>query len=106
MAQVAIRGNTYPVKEQLKALGARWDAAAKVWRIDESKSAQAQAVVGGTKAAPRRETFVRCADCGIESQGYYRCLDCNSERRPGGDMYNGGASYRTSDGRFVLGADD
>lgn len=43
--KVEIAGNTYPVKEALKALGARWNASRKVWVIDSSKAAQAWALV-------------------------------------------------------------
>ena len=32
----AITGNTYPVKDSLKALGARWNPDQKAWMIDDS----------------------------------------------------------------------
>jgi hypothetical protein len=41
---VAIAGNTYPVKEQLKALGAKWNPDAKSWMIDESKIKEAKKI--------------------------------------------------------------
>ncbi len=47
-----ITGNTYPVKDQIKALGGRWNAAAKCWMIaDPAKAAQALALVA---SAPRK----------------------------------------------------
>lgn len=60
MSTVAITGNTYPVKDQLKALGGRWDAGRKAWMVPETKAAAARALVGGeqrpstapTKAQP------------------------------------------------------
>ena len=42
---VALTGDTYRVRAQLKALGAIWDSAGKVWRIAPEKAAQAQALV-------------------------------------------------------------
>lgn len=42
---VLITGNTYPVKDQIKALGGRWDAVAKGWRVPAAKAAHAQALV-------------------------------------------------------------
>lgn len=42
-----ITGNTYPVKEQLKALGGRWDAAAKCWLVPDDKAEEARRLVGG-----------------------------------------------------------
>jgi len=35
MKRIEITGNTFAVKDQLKALGARWDAEKKVWWIDQ-----------------------------------------------------------------------
>lgn len=53
-ATVLVTGNTYPVKDQIKALGGRWDATAKGWRVPAAKAAEAQALVGGAPAsAPR-----------------------------------------------------
>jgi hypothetical protein len=51
---VLVTGNTYPVKEQIKALGGRWDAMAKGWRVPVAKAAEAQALVASApKSAPR-----------------------------------------------------
>ena len=44
---VAISGNTYPVKEQLKALGARWNADEKCWMVAESQAIRAREIVAG-----------------------------------------------------------
>lgn len=44
---VAITGNTYPVKDQIKALGGRWNADAKAWMVPEDKADQARALVSG-----------------------------------------------------------
>ena len=43
---VLITGNTYPVREQIKALGARWDASAKGWRVPAEKADAARKLVG------------------------------------------------------------
>lgn len=79
---VYITGNTYPVKDQLKALGARWDPNARAWMIDSSKAAQAKAIVD---SAPAIETK-RCWECG-------RHVTQSECRRGGGDWWddNGGA---------------
>jgi len=44
---VAITGNTYVVKERLKAMGAQWDPQAKKWMIEPVKLQAAQAIVSG-----------------------------------------------------------
>ena len=73
----AVRGNTYPVREALRALGGTWDAAGKVWVVPASKEAEANALV----AAAPKSTFKRPSP-----DGYYRrggqtlargCADCS-----------------------------
>lgn len=44
---VEITGNTFPVKDQLKRLGARWNGANRCWMIAAEKSEEARAIVGG-----------------------------------------------------------
>jgi len=46
---IVITGNTYPVKEQLKAMGGTWNATAKGWNIPEERADEARALV---EAAP------------------------------------------------------
>ena len=130
MAQVAITGNTYPVKDQLKALGAKWDADRKCWTITDSKIEQARKIVAGApqqQAAtpgkclkchgPVKEPYKvcyacknqgKCLNCGAEldrwekQHGVKRCADC----RDGGGNAHGGQSYYGRNGNFVLGDDD
>ncbi len=55
MKTVSITGNTYPVKDQLKDLGAKWSKAQGVWVIGEDKADEARAIVAGAGAkVPRR----------------------------------------------------
>ena len=107
---VAVTGNTFPVKDQLKALGARWNPDAKAWMVAADKADAARAIVSGAPAASPKSSgkphFAKCHECGAPSRGYYRCYDCSLEYREGGDMFNGGMSYRDRNGRFVLGGDD
>lgn len=42
-----IKGNTYPVKDELKALGARWDAEQKAWAVPSDRAEEARAIVAG-----------------------------------------------------------
>lgn len=43
-----ITGNTYPVKEQLKALGGKWNSGEKCWEVPDDKAAEARALVSPT----------------------------------------------------------
>jgi hypothetical protein len=52
-----IIGNTYPVKEKLKALGAHWNSAAQGWDIGDDQADAARALVaaaGPSTYTPRR----------------------------------------------------
>jgi len=49
--QVAITGNTYPVKDSIRALGGRWNAAAKAWMVPAQVADQARALVGSAPSA-------------------------------------------------------
>lgn len=80
---IAITGNTYPVKDQIRALGGKWDAQSKVWLVSQDVAAQAQALVVNTKDS-KKTTFVhhKCKDCGCLPSRYnpiYRsgvCKNC------------------------------
>ena len=90
--KVAITGNTYQVKEALKAIGARWDADQKAWMVDEDKAEQARKIVeGGSSQPAQKKSFVhyKCVVCGAKASRYapiYKsgeCRDCYEERKMG-----------------------
>lgn len=84
--KIAITGNTYPVKDQLKALGATWDADRKAWMVPQDKAEMARQIVAQAPAktvgATRSYTPNRCRDCGCTSSRYNRiyrngqCRNC------------------------------
>lgn len=51
---VVVGGNTFPVKEELKALGARWDKAGGVWLVPENCAEEARNLVKNAGPARRR----------------------------------------------------
>ena len=76
-AQVAIAGNTYPVRDKLKALGARWDADRKVWTVPPSKADQARAIVDSAPAQAPPKYTGQCAKChGPVKAPYIVCYVC------------------------------
>lgn len=50
---VRITGNTYNVKDELKLLGAKWDAEVRCWRAPADQAAFAQKIVDAAKGQPR-----------------------------------------------------
>jgi hypothetical protein len=95
----SITGNTYPVKDQIKALGGRWDAENKCWDVPDDKADAARALVAAApaKSDNGKKPFVhhKCVVCGVvptrNSRGYYNvkiyksgeCADCYEERKMG-----------------------
>lgn len=76
---VTITGNTYPVKEQLKALGGRWNSEKKGWDVPEDKANEAYKLVESGRTSPpvrsgnhRRFT---CEDCGDVVWSGSRCWE-------------------------------
>lgn len=54
---VLITGNTFPVKDQLKALGGRWDAESKGWRVPADKAVEAQEIAGPKTTTNTRKGY-------------------------------------------------
>lgn len=77
MTTALITGNTYPVRDQLRALGGTWDAAAKGWRVPADKADAARRLVSGSARTNVRPSIRRgglCTRCGDECGGdAYRC---------------------------------
>lgn len=69
-----ISGNTYPVREKLRALGGTWMPEEKSWSVPDEKAALAKALV----AAAPRQTFHRtkCVACGRVPTGRYGDTCC------------------------------
>ncbi len=65
---VLITGNTYPVKNQLKALGGRWNKQGQGWVVPVAVAAQAQALVDN---APEREARYPRDDSRYQSNHYH-----------------------------------
>lgn len=63
-----IEGNTYPVRDRLAALGARWNARFKMWEIASSHLEEAKAIVATVPAKTTRsfrsKKMGRCWECG------------------------------------------
>lgn len=92
----AISGNTYPVKDQIRGLGGRWDAERKVWMVPDERAAEARALVSGAPARSGSYRPRKCVACGHEERrdrrGYPigdrilrsgECQSCYEERENG-----------------------
>jgi hypothetical protein len=96
MTTVLITGNTFPVKDKLKALGGRWNPEAKGWDVPADKAEEAKALVAnGSNEPAKKFRHTKCVACGVQqtfnARGYpnvkiYRsgeCQDCFEERKMG-----------------------
>jgi hypothetical protein len=88
---VAVDGNTYPVKDQLRAMGGRWDGGAKVWMVPSSQAGAAKALVDAQPAKRagngyRRGYSARGGHSGGGAYCYGRCpvggFRCCAENGP------------------------
>ena len=86
---VAITGNTYPVKDALRALGCRWDAGNKCWLASgEDMASKARALVAAAPAKTAKTS---------SSHGYcrrYECEDCGETVRSGTRCWETGLMHR------------
>ena len=67
MAYLTITGNTFPVKDAIKALGGRWNPTAKGWDVPFANAKAAQALVTG---APK-QAFTAVTQRPTGSARYY-----------------------------------
>ena len=78
---VAITGNTYPVKDQIKALGGRWNPDQKAWMVPADKADQARSLVTGAPQSSSKPGFRKSrgkwtgCSCGSVEE-YERASDC------------------------------
>jgi hypothetical protein len=76
MTLTKITGNTYPVKDQLRALGGKWNPTEKCWEVSSDKAAEAQKLVADAPAAAPL-TPGKCRKCGAQCKAPYTlCWDC------------------------------
>lgn len=84
---VLITGNTYPVREQLKALGGRWDSARYGWLVPAAQAERAREIVAkagplpttqGTSSGPvRRRSSRPWYPCGYPGCNRNYCDECD-----------------------------
>ncbi len=67
---ILIRGNTYPVRNELKALGGHWMPAVKGWAFDDAATAAKANIL--VHAASKRSYRPRLAN---EDRAYTRRID-------------------------------
>jgi len=93
-----ITGNTFAVKDALRALGGRWDPDAKGWRVPAAREAEAIALVAAGPVAGPTGTqpdaakpfrHYKCKQCGArpDARGWPRiyrngvCSTCYADSR-------------------------
>ena len=75
-----ITGNTFKVKDQLKALGGKWNPGLKGWIIPDSAAEKAREIVGESGPAPRRRGPRVCGGCGCRINYGAYCGKCEFGR--------------------------
>lgn len=72
---IPVSGNTYPIKDQLKALGGRWNAAQKCWMMPANVADKAFALL---QAAPRGYVRSAASQPARRSRGTWTGCSCGS----------------------------
>lgn len=77
-----ITGNTYKVRNQLKALGGRWQPAEQGWLVPDDKAATAAALVAHAGPAKSRSGYRprTCQQCGCKINYGAYCGKCEFGR--------------------------
>jgi hypothetical protein len=78
MTMAIITGNTYPVKDQLRALGGRWVAQVKGWHVPDAREAEARALVNNQ--GPSGGWGGKCKTCGRGIRYGVFCGKCEYSR--------------------------
>ena len=86
---VEVVGNTYAVREQLKTLGAKWDAADKCWMIAPEKEAEALQLVQAAEAIAPKPVSKKSSTASHFGRNETR-----------------GCGFRRADGNWVPGEED
>ena len=63
----ALTGNTYPIKEQIRSAGGKWNPNEKVWYVPENVFEKLQSLI------PQKEEFKHCG------QLWEECECCGNE---------------------------
>ena len=66
-----ITGNTYPVKDNLRELGGKWNVTEKCWEVPDDKADAARALVTSAPAP-----ISRARNSGYSSGAAKRCWEC------------------------------
>ncbi|HOE18643.1 MAG TPA: hypothetical protein PLU95_09290 [Syntrophales bacterium] len=53
-ATIAIVGNTFPVREELRAMGCEWDRRAQLWYAPKSQAEAAQKLVSSRRCRKQK----------------------------------------------------
>lgn len=71
-----IHGNTYPVRDELKGLGGRWNSERKVWEVPAAAYQRAKAIVDGARSSRSRRSSYRCRGCGgpLRDASHHRAM--------------------------------
>ena len=89
----AISGNTYPVKDLIRALGGRWDPAAKAWNVPDDKAEEARALVAKAPAKAASYTFGTFRTRPASSRRPYECPECGDKVYPGSACWETGLQH-------------
>src|SRR3990167_1088102 len=70
-ARVYVRGNTFAIRDAIKAAGGHWDGEQKAWWVGATKRVELEAAIASAKpAAQSSYRPSRCKQCGAAADRY------------------------------------
>lgn len=77
-----VAGNSFPIKDQLKSIGCKWDGETKQWWIGTAKRAELEAVINnaGTTQEQAAESVMVTGRATYKGKSYYVVWDGNSRK--------------------------
>lgn len=82
---IALSGNTYPIKDKIKAAGGKWNYQLKLWMVPENVHAEL------AKKIPTRELNQKFIP--YQQSGRFECYDCGDMVYPGSSCWETGLTH-------------
>lgn len=84
METITLTGNTYPIKDQIKARGGKWDPVVKGWKVQVQYAEELKAMMQKEKTFEHQgQLWEECEFCGNEPiyMPYMVCESCAKRGR-------------------------
>ena len=79
--RVSISGETYPVRQQLKALGGKWDAATQSWNVPAKEETHARVIVAAAESWKAYKSALEIVSAAARNEHKYPGVTAKAEAK-------------------------